>query len=265
MRDTMYIRESPGVTPPGSGAGGRLVYAIGDVHGRYDLLKALLAQIVGDCRVRAAEQRPMLVFCGDYIDRGSQSAEVVEALLWLRGRPEFETRLLKGNHEQGMLQFLATPEAGRGWLRFGGDATLASYGVRPPRQDDDDAALVQARDALEIRLPPEHRALMEGLELMVVVGGYAFVHAGVRPGVPLAEQAEGDLLWIRDEFLNASGPFEKVIVHGHSWSGASPQMRGHRIGIDTGAYETGVLTAVRLEGDGVRIFDTSDEPAAVAV
>jgi len=192
----------------------------------------------------------MLVFLGDYVDRGPQSAKVVEALVWLRRRPDLEVRLLKGNHEQALLDFLDAPGRAGQWLAFGGAETLAAYGVVPPRPDDRAAELVRARDELLDRMPAAHLRLLERLEPMVVVGDYAFVHAGVRPGAPLARQAEVDLLWIRKGFVDAAGPFEKVIVHGHTWTDEQPQMLAHRLGLDTGAFATGVLTAVRLsEGE----------------
>ncbi|MCR5874448.1 serine/threonine protein phosphatase [Phenylobacterium sp. J426] len=227
---------------------GELVYAVGDVHGCYDLMKALLAKIAADSAARAEGRRPILIFLGDYVDRGPQSAKVIEALIWLKRRPDLEVRLLKGNHEQAMLAFLDAPEANRAWLDWGGAETLAAYGVTPPARGEDPLAVIQARDALLERMPASHLLLLQRLELMVAVGGYAFVHAGVRPGAALAQQTEQDLLWIREGFLDAAGPHEKVIVHGHTWLDERPQLTEHRLGIDTGAYRTGVLTALRLDG-----------------
>jgi serine/threonine protein phosphatase 1 len=252
---------SPGApTPQGSRTAGERVYAIGDVHGCYDLLKALLGLIAADA-AGAPGKRPVLVFCGDYIDRGPCSAEVVEALVCLKRRRDLQIHLLKGNHEQGMLHFLADPEAGAAWLRFGGRETLASYGVAAPEADAGGEALRAARDALLSRMPASHLSLLHELALMVVVGDYAFVHAGVRPGAPLSRQAEADLLWIRDPFLDWDRPFERVIVHGHTWRDGEPQLLGHRIGIDTGAYATGVLTAVRLEDEDVSVIQARAEGA----
>ena len=151
-----------------------------------------------------------------------------------------------------MLRFLGDPEAGAAWLRFGGRETLASYGVAAPEADAEGEALRAARDALLSRMPASHLSLLNELALMVVVGDYAFVHAGVRPGAPLGRQAEADLLWIRGPFLDCDRPFERVIVHGHTWLDGEPQLLGHRIGVDTGAYATGVLTAVRLYGEDQR-------------
>ncbi len=241
---------------------GELVYAIGDIHGRYDLLKVLLSTLESDFRSRSGGRAPVLIFCGDYVDRGPESAAVIEALIWLQQRPDMNVRLLKGNHEQAFLKFLDDPAEGRGWFEFGGLETLAAYGVDAPRPDEDGEGLLRARDSLLAKLPASHLRLLENLELMVVVGDYAFVHAGIRPGKSLANQQERDLLWIGEEFTEAQGPFEKVIVHGHSWRGDKAEVLGHRVGLDTGAYATGVLTAVRLDGDEVTVLSARQPGAA---
>jgi serine/threonine protein phosphatase 1 len=227
---------------------GELVYAVGDIHGCYGLLKELLAAIAQDSEGRARGRRPILVFIGDYVDRGPDSDKVIEAMVWLKGRPDLEVHLLKGNHEQALLDFLEAPETAPGWLTYGGQETLSAYGVDPPEPHDDSARFVRARDALLARMPASHLRLLERLELMAAVGDYLFVHAGIRPGAPIAAQAEHDLLWIRGDFLGCPGPFEKVVVHGHTWLDERPQLLEHRIGLDTGAFMTGVLTAVRLDG-----------------
>ncbi len=244
-----------------AGTGGELVYAVGDVHGCYPLLKALLARIAVDSAARARGRRPILVFLGDYVDRGPDSAKVIEALLWLIRRPDLETHLLKGNHEQALLAFLERPDQGGGWLQYGGRETLQAYGVEPPH---DPADFDRARHALLARMPASHLWLLQRLELMVAVGDYAFVHAGIRPGQPLASQAEDDLLWIRQPFLEAAGPHEKVIVHGHTWIDARPQLHDHRVGIDTGCYATGVLTALRLDGAEREILQVTTAELGVA-
>lgn len=250
----------------GSGANptsGELIYAVGDVHGRYDLLQALLELVVKDWQARAPERRPLLIFCGDYVDRGPQSAEVVEGLIWLQRRTDVQACFLKGNHEAGLMRFLDHPTDAGGWFRFGGVETLRSYGVPPPAPDDAGACF-RARDLLLRRMPSSHLRFMERLELMLVVGDYAFVHAGVQPGTDLKRQREEDLLWIREEFLEDEGPFEKVIVHGHSWVDAQPRLLPHRIGIDTGAYATGVLSAVRLDGQDIGLIQTREDSEVAA-
>jgi len=236
---------------------GELVYAIGDIHGRYDLLTEILAQIVADAPGRQSGRIPILVTCGDYVDRGPDSARVLTALDWIRRDGRLRLHALKGNHEAAFLSFLSDPHDGAGWLGFGGDATLLSYGVRPPADFQDAAELERARDDLLERMPAAHLRVLQELEMMVVLGDYAFVHAGIRPGVPLARQKAEDLLWIRGPFLDRTEPFEKRIVHGHSWMEAAPEIYDNRIGLDTGAYETGVLTAVRIEDGEVALFQTS--------
>jgi serine/threonine protein phosphatase 1 len=248
--------------PPGTG--GRLVYAVGDVHGRLDLLEPLAADIARDMAASNCAERPMLVFLGDYVDRGPASAGVIELILELCAEPALEVRALKGNHEEALLMFLDDPGFGATWMGHGGAATLASYGVQPPATRTDPEVWEGVRDAFARALPAPHLKFLRELELMATVGDYAFVHAGVRPGVPLERQAERDLLWIRYEFLEAPGPFGKVIVHGHTPM-EKPQITPHRLGVDTGAYATGVLTAVRLEGVDQQIIQAhARKPAPAA-
>lgn len=243
----------PAVQPgwPTGKVDGQLIYAIGDIHGCYDLLRRLLGEITADAEVRSKGRVPTLIFCGDYVDRGPASREVLDALCWLKRRQPFHLQFLKGNHEQAMLDYIAAPEHTTAWLRFGGSQTLQSYGVPPPPPQSAPELHVAARDDLLERLPVAHLRFLEDLELMVGIGDYAFVHAGVRPGVALAKQEEEDLLWIRGEFIENETSHGRIIVHGHTWYSDQPQVRPNRIGIDTGAYETGVLTALRIEDDRV--------------
>ncbi len=244
---------------PRRDTGGSLIYAIGDVHGRYDLLKALLSAVAADVAQSGVAQggagrRPHLIFCGDYVDRGPQSHLVLEALLELKARSDFAVHALKGNHEDALLHFLDDPQSGALWLPNGGDATLAAYGVEPPPDGAPAEAWIRARDAFLRAMPSSHLRLLQQLDLMLVIGAYAFVHAGLRPGAPLSAQTEADLLWIRQPFIASEGPFEKIVVHGHTWVDAQPQLLAHRIGVDTGAYLTGVLTAARLDGEEIRFL-----------
>lgn len=243
---------------------GRLIYAVGDVHGRLDVLGPLLRDIAKDAVETETASPPMLVFLGDYVDRGPASKGVVDLILEMRGWDRFEVRALKGNHEEALLQFLGDPTFGQTWLDHGGGPTLVSYGVQPPAQRTDAEAWVKVRDAFAEALPPEHLAFYQGLELMIVEGDYAFVHAGVRPGVSLADQSERDLLWIRQEFLQERGRFEKIIVHGHTPLEA-PQLAPNRLGVDTGAYATGVLTAVRLQGEDQQVMQSKAKRVVHAV
>jgi serine/threonine protein phosphatase 1 len=226
------------------------VYAIGDIHGRRDLLDALLDQIEKDCL--GTPQTIILVFLGDYVDRGPDSKGVIDRLLTLPAR--FEKKVLRGNHDQALLDFLADAAAYESWCDFGADETLISYGVRPPRNHSL-STFGDARDRFAAALPADHLHFLQTLPLSWEFGDYFFAHAGVRPGAPLNEQKEDDLLWIREEFLNSSEDFGKVVVHGHTPTD-SPVKRTNRIGVDTGAYLTGRLTAVVLEGQSQRFLQT---------
>lgn len=237
------------------------VYAVGDVHGSLTLLDDLLARIGDDAKTAPGVGRRTLIFLGDYIDRGPDSAGVIERLAGL-SMPGFTIHHLVGNHELAMLDFLRDPEGGQDWLRFGGIATLASYGVPGLRDTDDPAELTALRDRLRERMPPHHQTFLENLQPMVTVGDYGFVHAGVRPGVSLARQNLDDLCWIRDPFLTFPGRHEKRIVHGHSIT-PYPEVRDNRIGIDTGAYAGGPLTAIALRGSTIR-FIQARPPASLA-
>ena len=241
--DRFFKRNRPQDVPPTTG--GRLVYAVGDVHGRLDALEPLLKAIAEDYTVSRPAEPAMLVFLGDYVDRGPDSRRVVDLVLGMRSHPEFEVRILKGNHEEALLYFLEDPAFGAQWMEHGGGPTLVSYGVQPPPTRTDNEAWARTAEALKKTLPKAHLAFYKDLELMVTVGDYAFVHAGVRPGVPLEQQAERDLLWIRQEFLAERGPHPKVIVHGHT-PNEEAQLTRWRLGVDTGCYATGLLTAVRL-------------------
>jgi serine/threonine protein phosphatase 1 len=230
---------------------GQLVYAVGDIHGRLDLLRTLLRRIAGDARQSPEAHPKTLVFLGDYVDRGPDSCGVVETLIG--GLPDgFETHFLKGNHEALLLDFLGNPLVLAHWLINGGDATMASYGVDVDRLERSGAAPEIWRSAFAAALPEPHLRFFRSLKLGISIGDYLFVHAGVRPGVPIAAQDEADLIWIRREFLDCLEPFGKIVVHGHTPEKA-PQMRPNRIGIDTGAFFTGRLTALRLE-DGAQSF-----------
>jgi serine/threonine protein phosphatase 1 len=231
-------------------AEGRLGFAIGDIHGRADLLAKMLDRLEADAAGNNALQ-PVAIFLGDYIDRGLESARVVDLLL---NRPErakgMERVFLRGNHEQALQQFLDEPLAARGWLIHGGVETLISYGVRPVSPTASDDALKETSLALARAIPIEHMSFFASLRASTEFGDYFFAHAGVDPERSLAEQREHDLYWIRDRFLQSTKPWEKVVVHGHT--PAKEGYRDHRrIGVDTGAYATGRLTAARLEGSEV--------------
>ncbi len=232
---------------------GVTIYAVGDVHGRDDLLAQALAAIREDAQ--ESEGHGVVVFLGDYVDRGPGSRQVVDLLIEASRDEGLEWRFLRGNHDQSLLDFLYQPVTGMAWSDFGGRETLESYGVVSPPPWADRPAWETAAAAFAAALPPEHLKFFQALELTVELGDYFFVHAGVRPGVPLAAQSERDLLWIREPFLSDPAPLPKVVVHGHTPTEAvHADLR--RIGIDTGAYATGVLTVLRLSGDEGAVIQT---------
>src|SRR5260221_1951406 len=226
------------------------VYAMGDIHGRLDLLNEIERRIADDAATAKAA-RNAVIYLGDYVDRGSQSRAVIDRLID-QPLPGFERILLLGNHEDSMLQFLVDVQIGPAWLAYGGAATLLSYGVRPPVSDRD---LVRAQEELRAKLPERHLAFLRGLKLRHVEGDYYFVHAGIRPGIPLDDQRPSDLLWIRDEFLHSRRDFGKVIVHGHTIT-ETPEIKRNRIGIDTGAFASGTLTCLVLHGESWSFLQT---------
>ena len=240
---------------PSVGAGA-VVYAVGDVHGRADLLDRLLARVREDAATRP-ERRKVLVFLGDYVDRGPDSRRVID-LLAAEDPYGPERVFLKGNHEDAMLGFLAAPETGIQWLGFGGAATLRSYGVDPSAAHID-GDLDRLRRELARALPRSHRRFLDRLALCHEEGDYLFVHAGVRPGIPLDRQDPDDLIWIRGAFLESREDFGKTVVHGHSIA-PRPELRANRIGIDTGAFATGVLTCLVLRGARRAFIQTPRPP-----
>jgi serine/threonine protein phosphatase 1 len=226
------------------------VYAVGDIHGRIDLLQAMGQLIHEDAYARQAP-RNVLVYLGDYIDRGDGSRQVLD---WLIGQPleGFERICLLGNHEDSMMQFLRDVQIGPAWLSYGGMATLRSYGVALPASDRD---LIRAQGELRRAVPQAHLDFIRQARLSHVEGDYYFTHAGVRPGLALEAQRPEDLLWIRDEFLSSSADFGKIVVHGHTITEA-PEVKRNRIGIDTGAFASGHLTCLVLEGESFFFIQT---------
>ncbi|MFZ5790213.1 MAG: metallophosphoesterase family protein [Pseudomonadota bacterium] len=240
---TEHKLRGPARLPPG-----RRIYAIGDIHGRADLLRRLQGLIEADLEAGPARD-PLLILLGDYVDRGPDSAGVLDLLL--APAPARMARLaLMGNHEELMLRFLADAATLPVWFVNGGDATLASYGIDPYEGVPD-----RLRDRLDRALPASHRALLEGLALCHDEGGYFFVHAGIKPGLPLDRQRREDMLWIRGEFLHSKADHGRVVVHGHSIV-RRPDIRPNRIGIDTGAFASGHLTCLVLEGEERRFLAT---------
>lgn len=232
---------------------GRRVYAVGDVHGYANVLRALIGELRDDLMRSAPAERPLLVFLGDYVDRGPDSRGVIDMILGLEADGRFEVVCLQGNHEDALRRFLREDDFGPNWIVNWGEATLRSYGVGVPAEgrEAEEAPRVQAE--LAAALPAAHRDFLRRCVMSLTVGDYLFVHAGVRPGVALADQHDRDLMWIRYDFLESDEDFGKVIVHGHTPTDR-PECKSNRIGIDTGVYYSGVLTAVRLDGTDQRII-----------
>jgi serine/threonine protein phosphatase 1 len=190
----------------------RRLYCIGDIHGRLDLLEELHVMIRED--VAGFSGSKAVVYLGDYIDRGSQSSQVLDLLI-AQELSGFETVYLVGNHDQSMLDFLEDPESVAAWLSYGGQSTLLSYGVGLGRLMSQQNVEV-LRDELEVKVPQSHLGFLRACRLMYTEGSYCFVHAGIRPGVPLDEQVSADLLWIREEFVRSKVCHEHIVVHGHA-------------------------------------------------
>lgn len=224
---------------------GMRVYAIGDVHGRNDLLQSLLAKIETDDAQRGPANT-QIIFLGDLMDRGEDSAGVIETAIALKTAGK-NVRFLMGNHEEVFVRACRKndPKITRFFLRIGGEATVLSYPIT--RAEYISLDMEQLSERLASVVPQEHLEFIESFEDQIVIGDYAFVHAGIRPGVPLSEQKPSDLRWIREDFVDQRGDLEKVIVYGHTIYDEVEE-RGSRIGIDTGAYASDKLTALALEG-----------------
>lgn len=230
---------------------GRRMYCIGDIHGRADLLQLLLDWIRRDAENHDGDRQ--VLYLGDFIDRGERSKEVIDLLL-APPLPGFESIHLIGNHEYALLEFLADPVEAAGWLSWGGRETLSSYGILCPLAPSP-TELCDLRDRFEAVLPAAHRDFLEDCVLHHAEGDYYFVHAGIRPGVPLDRQDFQDQLWIRHAFTESTDDHGAVVVHGHTIS-EQAELLPNRIGIDTGAYATGVLTCLVLEGTEQRLIQT---------
>jgi Calcineurin-like phosphoesterase len=220
------------------------IYAVSDIHGCADQLQGVFAAIDHHL-ARSEPARALHVFLGDYIDRGPASRQTIDLLIE-RGR-RHESIFLKGNHEAFLSEVLQDASRLEAWKEFGGLQTLMSYGLAPSLKPDRDEQ-IELVQALLRGMPDHHRLFFGNLTSSFVCGDFFFAHAGVRPGVPLRKQSEEDLLWIRDEFLQCEEDFGKFVVHGHT-PVAKPEIRSNRINIDTGAYATGILTLLTIEGD----------------
>lgn len=239
--------ERPSPTLPD----GQRLYIIGDIHGRQDLLERIARDIAADLAANP-HPRPLAVFLGDYIDRGPNSAGVLSQLAARSFPVPFVA--LRGNHEQMLIDFLEDEHCLEAWRHFGGLETLHSFGidVQKARQV---SGFADARRQLAATLPQAIQKFLAATASKYQLGDYFFCHAGVRPGVPLEAQRDEDLLWIREEFIDSTADFGKVVVHGHT-PVDEPDVRANRINIDTGAYATGRLTCLVLERDTRRFIST---------
>lgn len=231
------------------GPDGLRIYAIGDVHGRFDCLTKMHELIAAEIeRDRPADWR--IVHLGDYVDRGPGSAQVL-GFLAEHCRRDARIIALAGNHDQGFLDFLVDPEEGELFIRYGGFETAASYGVVLETQSRE--KLAQSHRRLAAAVPAAHLAFLRGLARSCSFGDFFFCHAGVRPGVALDAQCEHDLIWIRGDFLHHAGQFGKVIVHGHT-PVSQPEVLANRVNVDTRAFDTGRLTALVIDGGEKRFL-----------
>ena len=223
------------------------VYAVGDIHGRADLLADAIARIDDD-RARRPVEHAIEVYLGDYIDRGPDSKTVID-LLSVR-LVKNRAVCLRGNHEALMEDFLRDPANLDPWLQLGGIQTLASYGIslRPGIE-----TAIDLHRRFWAAFPRAHEVFLQCLRYSFCCGDFLFVHAGIRPGIAVAQQHFHDLLWVRSEFLDSTEHHEKYVVHGHSPVG-HPDIRGNRMNIDTGAWRSGTLTCVAIEGAAILIL-----------
>jgi serine/threonine protein phosphatase 1 len=223
----------------------QLTYAIGDIHGYDDLFAQLLSEIRTDAE--ALGEKPRIVLLGDYVDRGPSSRQVLDRILALEQAQWCDLVAVMGNHEDAIVRFLDEPESGEVWRTWGGAATLASYGVDMPFMANDAATWQKVRDAFAAAIDPAHLALLYRMPACYQSGDYLFVHAGVDPERPLAEQGPETFMYIRGAFLQAVRSCDLVVVHGHTPE-KSPTNMDWRIGVDTGIYFNGTLSCVRLKG-----------------
>lgn len=256
LRSLLDYRTEPEVVP--SLPDGQRVYAIGDIHGRHDLLCRMIARIEADEVGRPAAETTVILL-GDLVDRGPDSAGVIAtAREWAKRR---NVRILAGNHEEMFLGSFERDDTLRHFIRHGGRETLLSYPIEPDVYNR--ATLEELRAIMREAVPAEDVEFMKSMEDRIQIGDYVFVHAGVRPGVPLEEQKVSDLRWIRGEFIDGPERRNFAVVHGHTIL-ETPHVSPLRISLDTGAYASGLLTAVGLEGTARWLISVQGEPAAEA-
>jgi serine/threonine protein phosphatase 1 len=237
---------------------GERVYAVGDIHGRVDLFDALIQAIEADDEARGAADTT-IVLLGDLVDRGPASAAVVRAAYALSHRRK--VRIICGNHEEMFLESFERTEVLQHFLRYGGRETILSYPVDADAFET--ATLDEAQAIMRGAVPEADLAFMRSFENFVAIGGYLFVHAGIRPHTPIAKQTSQNLRWIREPFLSYPGDHGCIVVHGHTIT-SEPELLHNRIGIDTGAFMSGRLTALALEGAERWLIEASDHAGTIA-
>lgn len=229
--------------------------SIGDIHGRKDCLVHLLEKL--DTSKKSRSSNWHFIFLGDYIDRGPDSRGVIDILIEFN-KTHSVTYLL-GNHERSMLSFIASPIQAGNWLKFGGRETLLSYGITLPKGNYGAVDLKKMGEDLISVLPASHYDFLNQLELSYTSGDYLFTHAGIDPNKSIRDQSETELLWIREPFLSCTHLLSKVVVHGHTVTESfQPEIRQHRIGIDTGAYICGKLTAAVFVEKHINFISNKD-------
>ncbi|MFN4114041.1 MAG: metallophosphoesterase family protein [Sphingomonadaceae bacterium] len=257
LRNLFVRKDQP---PRPSVPPGERVYAIGDIHGRLDLFEELIHAIERDDLESPPRGQTTVVLLGDLVDRGPSSAQVIaRAREWQIRRP---VRILAGNHEEMFLESFDSTEILRHFLKHGGQETVLSYGLSPATYND--ASLEEIRQLMHQIVPRHDRDFLAGFEPWVSIGDYLFVHAGIRPEVPLAEQQRRDLLWIREPFLRYTGPHLQFVIHGHTICETVDE-QDNRIGVDTGAFRSGILTAIVLEGEHRRYIQAVEEAGLIAI
>ena len=250
--------RAPPALPRAAIPAGERVYAVGDIHGRSDLFEVLIAAIERDDAERGAA-RTTVVLLGDLVDRGPDSAGVIRlAQGWAARR---NVRLIAGNHEEMFLASFTDRETLKHFLKYGGRETVLSFPI--DRAHWNAADLVEAQRLMQAHIPASDRAYLGAAEDMIRIGDYLFVHAGIEPGVPFEEQRTGELRWIREPFLGHRGDHGAVVVHGHTITD-EPVFRPNRIGIDTGAYASGRLTALALEGTARWLIAAAEQDGEIA-
>jgi len=233
------------------GPDGLRLYAVGDVHGRLDLLLKMYDAIIRD-RAEHPEADWRIIHLGDYVDRGADSKGVIDFLIRATDQ-DSRVIALAGNHDVGFLDFLAAPDPNGLFAHNGGRETALSYGVHI---DFTDRGFRTQAEALQQAVPAAHRTFLSGLGFSSAFGDFFFCHAGIRPGIPLDRQEVSDLIWIREAFLNFAGLHPKVVVHGHT-PAREPEIRANRVNVDTGAFRSGVLSALVIEGSDKHILRVS--------